>query len=118
MIGLDRLLNIKGVIAAGQFSPDGKVIRSLGNLSKEVMTFTARMCANQTKALETSVEQYSRATQHEWRPLAGWAVWGGKYVVVVMGNTGVFVDSKYADFNQLVIDLMGSEGTGPRQMNY
>ena len=117
MIGLDRLMHISGVIAAGQFSPNGKVIRSFGSLPKEVMAFTARMCANQTKTLKTSVEQYSRATQLDWTPLTGWAAWGGKYAVVVVGNTGVFIDPRHADFNQLITDLMGSENTEARQMN-
>ena len=118
MIGLDRLMDRPGVIAAGQFSPEGKVIRSVGDLSEEEMVFTAQMCAGYARSLEMSVEQFSKATDMDWRPLNGWAVWAGKYAVVVMGNTGVFVDPRYADFNQLTVDLMGSEATGPRQMNY
>jgi len=118
MIGLDRLMKSKGVIAAGQFSSEGKVIRAVGSLSKKAMAFTAQMCAAQTRTLETTLEQYSKGTDIDWRPLTGWAVWGGKYAVIVMGNTGVFVDPTYVDVNQLIIDLAGSEASGAKQMNY
>jgi len=118
MIGLDRLMEMEGVIAAGQFSPEGKVIRAVGDLSEDEMAFTARMCANQTRKLKTNIEQFSKATMMDWRPLTGWAVWGGRYAVIVMGNTGVFIDPRYADCNQLMVDLMGSEATGPRPVNY
>ncbi|MBN2225803.1 MAG: DUF2173 family protein [candidate division Zixibacteria bacterium] len=118
MIGLDRIMERKGVIAAGQFSEDGKVIRAVGNMSDDMMTFTAQMCSKQTKSLEISINQFSRASNMEWRPLVGWAVWAGQYAIVVMGNTGIFVDPKYADLNQLMVDLLGSEATGYRQMNY
>jgi len=118
MIGLDRLVKIEGVIAAGQFSDDGKVIRAVGDISEKMMNFTAQMCSKQANNLKTMVYQYSKATKMEWRPLVGWGVWGGKYAIVVINNTWVFIDPTYANFNQLVVDLMGTEATGYRQMNY
>ena len=118
MIGLDRLIKIKGVLAAGQFSKDGKIIRAVGEMTDDIMEFTAKMCAKQTEHLKTSIEQFDKASKMDWQPFVGWAVWGGKHAILVMGNTGVIVDPKYADFNQLIIDLMGSEATGPRQVNY
>ncbi len=117
MIGLDRLMEIKGVVAAGQFSEDGRVVRAVGSLSEDLMNFTAQMCSKQTKSLETTINQFSRASKMEWRPLVGWTVWAGQYAIVVMGNTGVFIDPRYADFNQLMVDLQGSEATGDRQLN-
>ena len=118
MIGLDRLMNIRGVVAAGQFSREGKVVRGVGRMADDIMEFTARMCAKETESLKTSIEQFGKTSKMDWQPLVGWAVWGGRYAMLVMGNTGVIVDPKYADFNQLIIDLMGSEATGPRQSNY
>lgn len=118
MIGLDRLMKIKGVVAAGQFSKDGKVLRAVGDMDDQIMQLTAQMCARQTESLESSTGQFAKASKMECQPLLGWAVLGGRYAIVVMGNTGVFVDPKYVDFNQLMVDLTGSEATGPRPMNY
>lgn len=118
MIGLDRLMEIKGVVAAGQFSSDGKVIRAAGAMTDDIRRFTAQMCARQSEHIRSSIEHFGRASKMEWQPLIGWAVWAGRYAMIVMGNTGVIADPKYTDFNQLVVDLMGSEATGPRQENY
>ncbi len=118
MIGLDRLIKIKGVVAAGQFSNDGKIIRHTGEIPSELMKETAKMCAYQNQKLEELTKYFEIKSKMKWNPLVGWAVWGGKLALVVMGNTGVFIEAKYADFGELMIDLMESEPTGPRQMNY
>lgn len=118
MIGLDRLIKIKGVVAAGQFSSDGKVIRAVGDMTDEIRKFTAQMCARQSDYMRGAIKQFSEAWKMDWQPLVGWAVWGGRYAIIVIGDTGVIADPKYINFNQLVIDLMGSEATGPRPQNY
>lgn len=117
MIGLDRLMKIKGVVAAGQFSEGGKIIRSVGNIPKELMEQTAELCSSETKHFEELVKQYN-SKMEGWDPLVGWAVWGGKYAITIVGNTGVIIESKYADLNQLRVDLIGSEATGARPRNY
>ena len=116
MIGLDRLMKIKGVVAAGQFSTDGKVIRAVGALSEDIMEETAKLCANQNRKLDETARVFSMKSSMEWEPLVGWAVWGGKYAVVVAGNTGVFIDAKYVDMNELMVDLLESGPTGPTQL--
>ena len=89
MIGLDRLMKIKGVIAAGQFSDDGKVIRAAGALSAEAMAQTAQMCSSQKRRLETEVERYGEISAMNWAPLVGWAVWAGTHTIVVVGNMSI-----------------------------
>jgi roadblock/LC7 domain-containing protein len=118
MIGLDRLMRIKGVVAAGQFSEDGRVIRKAGEISDEIMNETAKICAYQNQKLNELTKFFETISAMEWQPLMGWAVWGGKYVVMVMGNTGIFIESKHADYRELMVDLLESEPTGARQMNY
>ena len=49
MIGLDRLMKIKGVVAVGQFSEDGKVIRKVGELPEDLMT-SAELYVRQNQA--------------------------------------------------------------------
>ncbi len=118
MIGLDRLIELKGVIAAGQFTPAGGIVRAVGDVPQDEMEIAARLCADITHRLQQSMDEHAEASSINWRPLVGWAVWSGSYTIFVMGNTGVFVDPKYADLNQLQIDLLGSDATGARPMNY
>lgn len=113
MIGLDRLMKTKGVVAAGQFSDDGKVVRKVGNFPPELAD-TAELCVKQNQCARDLMAFLDSKSDMEWQPMMGWAIWGGKYAMVVMGNTRVIVDTKYADFNQLMVDLFGSEATGGR----
>lgn len=117
MIGLDRLMEMRGVVAAGQFSEDGKVIRRVGELPEDLMT-SAELCVQQDKACREFLKSLAARSEREWQPLVGWVIWGGRYSVVVVGNTRVFVETSRGDFNQLMIDLAGSEATGPRPRNY
>ena len=117
MIGLDRLMKIKGVVAAGQFSEDGEVIRKVGELPEDLMK-SAELCVQQNERSREFLKALDDRSERNWQPLMGWIVWGGKHSVVVVGGTRVFVETSHADYNQLMIDLAGSEGTGPRPMNY
>ena len=117
MIGLDRLMEIKGVVAAGQFAETGEVIRMVGELPDDLMT-SAELCVKQSDNSREFLSSLNTRSQREWQPLFGWVVWGARYSVVVVGNTRVFVETARGDFNQLMIDLAGSEATGPRPRNY
>lgn len=117
MIGLDRLMKIKGVVSAGQFSEDGKVIRKVGELPEDLMK-SAQLCVRQNENSKEFLESLDNESKRDWQPLMGWVVWGAKYSVVVVGNTRVFVETSRGDYNQLMIDLAGSEATGPRPRNY
>lgn len=117
MIGLDRLMEVDGVVAAGQFSDDGEVIRKVGELPEDLVT-NAGLCVRQGQNARQFLSSLDARSEREWLPLIGWVVWGGKYSVVVVGNTRVFVETARGDFNQLLIDLAGTEATGPRPRNY
>jgi len=117
MIGLDRLMKIRGVVAAGQFSDDGKMIRKVGEMPEDLME-SAELCVRQNQATNNFLNSLNDQLPREYGSLFGWVVWGSKYSVVVVGNTRVFVETKRGDYNQLMIDLVGSEATGPRPRNY
>lgn len=112
MIGLDRLMKIPGVVAAGQFSSEGKIIRKLGDIPDNVREQVAQMNAEQTKNLNTKAEILGQLTGFEWTPMAGWMMWGSKYALCVVHNNCVIIESKHADLNQLMVDLFCSEPTG------
>ena len=117
MIGLDRLMKIEGVVAAGQFSEDGNVIRKVGDLPEDLME-SAELCVRQNQASSDFLKSLNDQLPREYGSLVGWTVWGSKYSVVVVGNTRVFVKTSRGDYNQLMIDLAGSEATGPKPRNY
>jgi len=117
MIGLDRLMKIKGVVAAGQFSEDGKVIRQVGELPEDLRE-SAELCVKQNQTCNRFLGELNEQSSREYGSLVGWTVWGSKYSVVTVGNTRVFIETGRGDYNQLMIDLLGSEATGPRVRNY
>ncbi len=116
MIGLDRILKKPGVIAAGQFDEHGNIIRAVGDIPEETMRMMAEWCAQKTAELEEHVQQFSEKTGMDWNPLTGWMVWGGRYAVFIVHSTGVIVETKKADFNQLMVDLFLPEPTGGKPM--
>jgi roadblock/LC7 domain-containing protein len=115
MIGLDKLMKIKGVVAAGQLSENGKVTRKVGELPEDMME-SSELCIRQNQASADFLKSLDESSEWDWRPLVGWVVLGGKYSVVVVGDTRVFVETRQADFNQLLVDLCWSEATGRRMM--
>ena len=117
MIGLDRLMDIDGVVAAGQFSEDGKVIRKVGEMTEDFME-SAELCLRQSQSSGELIDSLNDRFPRDFGSLFGWIVWGSKYSVVVVGNTRVFTETSRGDYNQLMIDLAGSEATGPRPRNY
>lgn len=117
MIGLDRLMERRGVLAAGQFTHDGRVIRAVGNLSREEMETVALTCALHEKNSWKAATDLREGTSLDWGNLHGWVLWAGSLALCVSGDTGVFVEASKADFNQLLVDLFGPpSGEHPRIM--
>ena len=112
MIGLDRLMKIPGVVAVGQFDSEGKIIRKLGDISDNVREQIAKMNAEQNKNLSTMTQTLGQLTDLEWNPMTGWMMWSGKYSLCVVHNNCLIIETKRADFNQLMVDLFVSEPTG------
>ncbi|MGC9106246.1 MAG: DUF2173 family protein [Thermoprotei archaeon] len=102
---LNRLTKIKGAIAAGHFSKDGKLLGYKGGIPKEMAELVAKMCAANTLMAEMQAEGFTAFSKMKWTPLHGWAVAAGVYAVCVMGTYGVFVKLSEADFNAIFKEL-------------
>ena len=107
---LDDLLKIEGVIAAGEFTADGKLVdyKAKMDMALELATMTAQFCATVTMLFNTLAGAYTQLSQMQWVPQQGWAYSGGDLTVVIGGNKGVFVETAKADFNQLFRVLVGN----------
>ena len=101
MATLDGLMQIKGVVAAGQFSDDGKLIEARGQLKPEVAQAAAQFCATVSMLFKTMSGSFQQMSGMQWTPAQGWAFAGGNYSVCVGGNNGVFVETAKADYNAL-----------------
>lgn len=112
MIGLDRLMKQPGVIAAGQFTSDGQVERSVGALSADELEKVARACVAADAQARATAQALDEASPLDWGSLNGWVLWGAKHALCVSGNTGVIVEATKADFNQLLVDLFGPPAAG------
>ncbi|MDW8032862.1 MAG: DUF2173 family protein [Aquificaceae bacterium] len=110
MANLDKLMNVKGVWAAGEFTDDGKLVAYKGNLSEEHAAMAAEMCAANNAMAKMQCDGYTAFSGQEWTPLRGWALTGPKYSVCVMGNVGVFVNNDEVSFNEVFKALMEEAG--------
>ena len=110
MANLDRLMKIKGVWAAGEFTDDGKLVAYKGNISEEQAAMAAEMCAVNNAMAKMQCDGYTAFSGQEWTPLHGWALTGPKYSVCVMGNVGVFVNNDEVSFNEVFKALREEAG--------
>ncbi|QKQ99100.1 DUF2173 family protein [Metallosphaera tengchongensis] len=103
---LDRLMKLKGAVAAGKYSMEGKVVEYKGNIPKDIAEMVAMMVAANTMMGKMQAEGFTKLTGMKWTPFHGWAVAAGDYAVCVMGHYGVFVKMAEADFNDIFKTLM------------
>ena len=109
MATLDELIKIDGVVAAGEFTADGKVVDFKSNMDMppEMAEMSAQFCATVTMLFNTLAGSFSQLSQMNWVPQQGWAYSGGDMTVAIGGNKGVFIETSKADFNQLFQVLIG-----------
>lgn len=118
MIGLDRLMKIKGVVAAGQFDEKGNIVRSEGNIKEDMKGMIAKAASNISELIGQESKSLEEVGGSEWKGLNGWAFWSGKYSLCVINKTGVIVETSKANFNDVLISLLGEGPTGAKPMNY
>ena len=109
MATIDELMKINGVVAAGEFSVDGKMVsyKSKMEMSPEMAAMTAQFCATVTMMFNTLAGSFAQLSQMKWVPQQGWMYAGGEWTVAIGGNKGVFMETAKADFNQLFKVLVG-----------
>ena len=109
MATLEDLLKLPGVVAAGEFSADGKLVgyKAKMDMSRELAEATAQFCGTVTMLFNTLAGAHTHMSKMQWLPQQGWAYSGGEWTVAVGGNRGVFVKTAEADFNTLFQVLVG-----------
>ena len=83
---LEELLRLKGAVASGEFSADGKLkdFRSNNNqLTPEVADLTAQFTATVSQLLRTLAAAHSKISGLNWVPEQGWAYSGGDLTIAV-----------------------------------
>ena len=112
MATLDDLLKLPGVVAAGEFRPDGTLVdfKAKMDMPRDLAQTTAQFCTTVTMLLNTLAGAYTQLSHMRWLPQQGWAYSGGDWTVAVGGTRGVFVETAKADFNLLFQTLVGPPG--------
>jgi roadblock/LC7 domain-containing protein len=115
MATLQELLDIEGVVAAGEFNLDGSLVNfeASMDMSEEMAEMSAQFCATVSMMFNTLAGSFTRLSGMNWAPQQGWAYSGGDWTVAVGGGgtRGVFVETAKADFNRLFEVLVGEQGS-------
>ncbi|MGH9383560.1 MAG: DUF2173 family protein [Vicinamibacterales bacterium] len=114
MLKIEELLKIDGVIAAGEFAPDGALIgyRTNTHMPPEMAEMSAQFCATVSMMFSTLAGAFSQLTPVKWTPPQSWAYSGGEMTVAVAGKHGVFIKTEKADFNTLFKALASKDPDG------
>jgi roadblock/LC7 domain-containing protein len=109
MATLQRLLDLEGVVFAGEFDFDGSMLNyeASMDISEEIAQMTAQFCAAVSVVLNTLASSFAERSGMNWVPQHGWAYSGGEWTACIGdgGRRGVFVETSKADFNRLFEDL-------------
>jgi roadblock/LC7 domain-containing protein len=111
MATLDDLLTLNGVVAAGEFTVEGKLtdFKAKIDMSPELAAMSAQFCATVTMMFNTLAGAFTQLSKMNWVPQQGWMYAGGDWTVAIGGTRGVFADTAKADFNELFKALAGSQ---------
>jgi roadblock/LC7 domain-containing protein len=103
MATVDQVMKVKGVLAAGQFAPDGRLMSYKSNMpmDNKLAEMSAQFCGTVTMLFNTMAGAFSQLSKMNWVPQKGWMYAGGDYTVAVGGNIGVFAETSKVDFNEL-----------------
>ena len=107
---LDDLMKIPGVVLALEFKETGELLAYKGSISRLASggagwRMAAQFCATVSMMFKTLSGAFTQMSEMKWTPSLGWTYSGGRYTVAVMGNWGVFIETKKADFNLLFKEL-------------
>ncbi len=104
---LESLLKMDGVVAAGEFSGEGKLLRyktKIGMLP-EMKKMSAEFCSTITMMFTTMSDALTQVSHLKLVPQHGWAYSGGDWVVVVGGHFAVYAETGKADVGSLLKTL-------------
>ena len=112
MSTLQELLDIEGVVLAGEFDFAGSMLDYEANMdiSEEMAQMAAQFCAAVSVMLNTMASSFADRSGMNWEPQRGWTYSGGAWTACIGdgGRRGVFVETSRADFNEL-FEALGVE---------
>ena len=103
-LSLDELLKFEGVMAAGIFSPEGKLVDYQSNtgMPKEMAQMTAKFCGAVNMMFDALANAYSQLYKMNSVPQHNWMYSGGDWTVLISGTRGVFIESSKADLEKIL----------------
>lgn len=103
-LSLDELLKFDGVMAAGIFSPEGKLVdyKSNTEMPEEMARMTAKFCGTVNMTFDALASAFTELYKMDWVPQHNWMYSGGDWTVMISGTRGVFVESSKADLGKLL----------------
>lgn len=105
-LSLDELLGFDGVMAAGSFSQEGKLVDYKSNtMPRDMAEMTAKFCGAVNLMFDALASAYTQMYKMNWTPQHNWMYSGGDWTVMISGTRGVFVESSKANLEQLLKGL-------------
>ena len=103
---LDDLVNMKGVLLAFEFTPDG-TCTSYKNVTREMAAMICRFCAAVTMNFNALASGFTNLSIQEWVPQKGWVYVGGAHTVIMGkgGYRGVFAESDLVHIDEVFAAL-------------
>ncbi|AKB25166.1 hypothetical protein MSMTP_1697 [Methanosarcina sp. MTP4] len=103
-LSLDELLKFDGVMAAGIFSPEGKLVdyKAKTDMPEAMARMTAKFCGTVNMTFDALASAYTELFKMNWVPQHNWMYSGGEWTVMISGTRGVFVESSKADIEKLL----------------
>ncbi len=105
---LEALLEIEGVVAAGEFESDGKLLRYETNtdvLTQYTAEVATRFIAGVSSMLDVFANAYSllgmRGYRLNWVPQQAWLYSGGDWAVSTHGNRWMMADASRAQLTEI-----------------
>ena len=112
MATLQELLDLEGVVVAGEFDFEGRMLdyEAKMDMSEETAQMAAQFYAAVSVMLNTLASSFAERSGMNWEPQHGWAYSGGEWTACIGdgGKRGVFVETSKADFNRL-FEALGDE---------
>ena len=112
MATLQELLDLEGVVVAGEFDFEGRMLdyEAKMDMSEEMAQMTAQYCAAVYLMFNTLASSFTNLSGMNWLPQHGWAYSGGEWTACIGDDSkrGVLVETSMADFNEL-FEALGIE---------
>jgi roadblock/LC7 domain-containing protein len=104
---VEKFLKIDGVVAAGEFTPDGKCKTHVGKLTKDNAEELARYSATLGKLFDMMGKMHKKTKTLDLDPYHGFVHCGGEYTLFV-GSKYFAVADETVDWNEVSwASLMG-----------